>query len=301
MLSCPQWSGEPLAGKSLLVWQEDGLGDMLQFSRYFALLKAQGAAHIAFACAPALHRLMARVDGVDAVLDHDAAMAGASSYDCWTSLLSAPLYLRTTIDTIPRATQFAVEPALVEQWQPVLDALPPGRKIGLVWKGNAKHHNDANRSIPSLAPLAPLWSVPGLSFVSLQKGQGEDEARDPPAGQPLLDLGAKVTDFADSAALVAQLDLMICVDTSIAHLAASLGKPCWVMLPERDIDWRWLHGRDDSPWYPHALRLFHRAAGEDWPTSIERVRQACVERFGAATLESPANDRAPTETARSGL
>lgn len=301
MLSCPQWSGETLAGKSLLVWQEDGLGDMLQFSRYFVLLKAQGAAHIAFACAPALHRLMARVDGVDAVLDHDAALAGASSYDCWMSLLSAPLYLRTTIDTIPHAAQFALEPALVEQWRPALDALPPGRRIGLVWKGNAKHHNDANRSIPSLATLAPLWSVPGLSFASLQKGQGEDEARDPPAGQPLLDLGAKVTDFADSAAIVAQLDLVICVDTSIAHLAASLGKPCWVMLPERDIDWRWLHGRDDSPWYPHTLRLFHRAAGEDWPMSVERVRQACVERFGAATPESPANDKAPTETARSGL
>jgi tetratricopeptide (TPR) repeat protein len=171
MLSCPQWSGETLAGKSLLVWQEDGLGDMLQLSRYFALLKAQGATHIAFACAPALHRLMARIDGVDAVLDHGAAMAGVSSYDCWTSLLSAPLYLRTTLNTIPRATQFVLEPALVEQWRPALDALPPGSKIGLVWKGNAKHHNDANRSIPSLATLAPLWSVPGLSFVSLQKGR----------------------------------------------------------------------------------------------------------------------------------
>jgi ADP-heptose:LPS heptosyltransferase len=110
-----------------------------------------------------------------------------------------------------------------------------------------------------------------------------------------------VADFADSASIVAQLDLVICVDTSIAHLAASLGKPCWVMLPESDIDWRWLHERGDSPWYPHTLRLFHRAAGENWSASVERVRQACVERFDAATLESPANDKAPTETARSGL
>ncbi|HYS67945.1 MAG TPA: tetratricopeptide repeat protein [Paraburkholderia sp.] len=282
MLSCPQWRGDALAGRSLLVWQEDGLGDMVQFSRYFALLKARGAAHIAFACAPALHRLMACVDGVDEVLDHDTAVARASAYDCWTSLLSAPLHLRTTVDTIPRAVRLAAEPSLVERWRPMLDALPPGRKIGLVWKGNANHHNDANRSIPSLTTLAPLWSVQGLNFVSLQKGQGEHEAQNPPAGQPLLDLGSMATDLADSAAIIQQLDLVICVDTSIAHLAASVGKPCWVMLPEKDVDWRWMRDRSDSPWYPHTLRLFRRAPGEDWSMPVERVRRACAERFGAA-------------------
>ncbi|USU20487.1 tetratricopeptide repeat protein [Paraburkholderia fungorum] len=284
MLSCPQWQGDTLAGKSLLVWQEDGLGDMLQFGRYFALLKAQGAAHIAFACAPALHRLMVAVDGIDAVLDHDTALArvAASTYDCWTSLLSAPLHLRTTVDTIPRALRLAAEPSLVEKWRPILETMPPGRKIGLVWKGNPKHHNDSNRSIPTLTTLAPLWSVPGIGFVSLQKGQGEDEARNPPAGQPLLELGSMVNDFADTAAIIEQLDLVICVDTSTAHLAASLGKPCWVMLPEKDIDWRWMHERSDSPWYPHTLRLFRRAAGEAWPVTVERVRQACVERFCVA-------------------
>ncbi|HEX7933271.1 MAG TPA: tetratricopeptide repeat protein [Paraburkholderia sp.] len=282
-LSCPQWQGDALSGRSLLVWQEDGLGDMLQFSRYFALLKAQGAAHIAFACAPALRRLMAGVDGVDAVLDHETAAARASTFDCWTSLLSAPLHMRTTVDTIPRPVRLNADPSLIEQWRPLLDALPPGRKIGLVWKGNAKHHNDANRSIPSLATLAPLWSVTGLSFVSLQKGQGEDEARNPPEGQPLLDLGSMATDFADTAAIIAQLDLVICVDTSTAHLAASLGKPCWVMLPEKDVDWRWMHERSDSPWYPHTLRLFRRERGEGWPVTVERVRQACAGRFGESS------------------
>jgi tetratricopeptide (TPR) repeat protein len=285
LLGGSQWAGDSLADKSVLLWQEDGLGDMLQFGRYIALLKARGAAHIAFACAPALHRLMANIDGVDAVLDHNTARARAATYDCWTSPLSVPLYQRTTIDTIPRPVRLEIDPALIEQWRPALDALPPGRRIGLVWKGNAKHHNDAHRSMPSLATLAPLWTVPGLSFVSLQKGQGEDEARNPPANQPLLDAGARVTDFADSAAIVAQLDLVICVDTSIAHLAASLGKPCWVMLPERDVDWRWMHEREDSPWYPHTLRLFRREPGEDWAASVERVRRACVERFGAASGE----------------
>ncbi|WP_027801460.1 tetratricopeptide repeat protein [Paraburkholderia dilworthii] len=280
-LSCSQWQGDALSGRSLLVWQEDGLGDMLQFSRYFALLKAQGAALIAFACAPALHRLMAGVDGIDAVLDHDTAAAGSSNYDCWTSLLSAPLHLRTTVDTIPRPVRLTANPSPAERWRPLLDALPPGRKIGLVWKGNAKHHNDANRSIPSLATLAPLWRVAGVSFVSLQKGQGEDEAHNPPAAQPLLHVGSMVSDLADSAAIIGQLDLVICVDTSTAHLAASLGKPCWVMLPEKDVDWRWMHERSDSPWYPHTLRLFRRERGEDWAVAVERVTQACVARFGA--------------------
>jgi tetratricopeptide (TPR) repeat protein len=282
MLSCPQWRGEPLAGKSVLLWQEDGLGDMLQFSRYVALLKAQGAAQIAFVCVAPLHRLLASVAGMDAVLDHGAGVARAASYDCWTSPLSAPLYLRTTLETIPRPVRLQLDPALLEQWRHTLNALPRGPRIGLVWKGNAKHHNDAHRSIPSLATLAPLWSLPGLNFVSLQKGQGEDEARNPPAGQPLLDLGSHVSDFADSAAIVAQLDLVICVDTSTAHLAGSLGKPCWVMLPERDVDWRWLRERDDSPWYPHTLRLFRRAPGDAWDAVVERVRHACAERFGAA-------------------
>lgn len=281
LLHCPQWQGEDLAGKSLLVWQEDGLGDMLQFGRYFGMLKARGAAHVAFACAPPLRRLMSGVAGVDAVLDHDDAMAGSSRFDCWTSLLSAPLHVGTTVDTIPPPLRLAPEPASVARWRARLDALAPGPRIGLVWKGNPLHHNDANRSLPSLTTLAPLWNVPGARFVSLQKGQGEDEARDPPNGLPLLHLGSEVEDFADTAAIVAQLDLVVCVDTSTAHLAASLGTPCWVLLPDRDVDWRWMHARDDSPWYPQTVRVFRRARGESWLMLAERVRGACAARFAA--------------------
>jgi tetratricopeptide (TPR) repeat protein len=279
LLACPQWRGEALAGKSVLVWQEDGLGDMIQFSRYLPLLKAQGAVHIALACAPALQSLLATVEGVDTVLDHEAARARSSDYDCWASLLSAPCHLHTTLDTIPPAVLPAPEASLVEQWRTHLDTLPPGPRIGLAWKGNPRHHNDANRSLPSLATLAPLWSVPGIRFVSLQKGPGEDEARVPSADQPILHLGSHVTDLADSAAIIDQLDLVICVDTSVAHLAASLGKPCWVLLPARDVDWRWMHERNDSPWYPHTLRLFRQTPDEPWSATIEKVRQACVERF----------------------
>jgi tetratricopeptide (TPR) repeat protein len=282
LLRCPQWGGESLAGKSLLVWQEDGLGDMIQFSRYLPLLKAQGAGHITLACEPALQGLLATIEGVDAVLDHDTAWTRSSEYDCWASLLSAPCHLHTTLDTIPPAVVPRAHPSLVERWRTRLDTLPSGPRVGLVWKGNPKHHNDANRSLPSLATLAPLWSVPGIQFVSLQKGRGEDEAQSPCASQPILHLGSDVKDFTDSAAIVDQLDLVICVDTSIAHLVASLGKPCWVLLPGHDVDWRWMRERTDSPWYPGVLRLFRQMPGEPWSTTIEKVREACAERFSSA-------------------
>lgn len=279
VINRPPWRGEALAGKRLLVWQEGGLGDAIHFGRYFAWLKAQGAAEITFACAPALHRLFSAVEGVDVVLAHEAGWASAANYDYWTSLLSAPLYMGTTMETIPPPVQLKLEPSLVESSRVRLAALPPGRRIGLVWKGNAQHRNDANRSLRSLAELAPLWRIPGVCFVSLQKGAGEDEALAPPVGQPLLHLGSDVTDMADSAAIVAQLDLVICVDTSIAHLAASVGTPCWVMLPAEEIDWRWMHERTDSPWYPDTIRLFRQPLGGTWPTVVEQVRQACAEAF----------------------
>lgn len=281
LLPCDRWRGESLAGKSLLVWQEDGLGDMLQFGRYIGQLKALGVTRVAVVCMAALRRLFATLDGVDAVLDHETGLAGAAGYDYWTSLMSLPLHVGTTMETIPHANYLRAEPSLIGHWRARLASLPAGRRIGVVWKGNARHHNDANRSLPSLAALAPLWSVPDVCFVSLQKGQGEDEAQCPPVGQPLLHLGSEVEDLADSAAIVAQLDLVICVDTSIAHLAGTLGKPCWVLLPGEDIDWRWMHDRTDSPWYPGTMRLFRQSAGEGWAAVIERVRQACAEEVSA--------------------
>lgn len=285
LLRCPQWQGEDLTGKSLLVWQEDGLGDMIQFGRYLTRLKARGVAAVTFAGAPALHRLISAVESVDVVTDLETALAQSSQFDSWTSLLSAPLHFQTTVAAIPSPMRVALEPAVVERWRTRLNTLPDGRKIGLVWKGNPQHHNDANRSLPSLGTLASLWTLPDVSFVSLQKGQGEDEARCAPVDQPLLDLGSEVTDFADSAAIISQLDLVVCVDTSIAHLAASLGKPCWILLPSTGVDWRWMRERDDSPWYPGVVRLFRRAEGESWVATVERLRQAYLKHFVALPLK----------------
>ena len=282
MLPLPQWQGEPLHNRSLLVWQEDGLGDMIQFGRYLPLLKAAGAARIAVVCAPSLHRLFANVDGVDTLLTHDAAMAQVGGYDCWTSLLSAPTHLRTSLSTIPAANYLHADAERAAYWRDRLAHLPPGPRIGLVWKGNPRHHNDAHRSLTSLAMLLPLWSIPGVSFVSLQKGQGEDEASQPSAFQPLLALGHELADFADTAALIDGLDLIVSVDTSTAHLAASLGKPCWVLLPYHDPDWRWLHGRSDSPWYPQTMRVFRQPRARNWSAPVEAILQAGLERFAAA-------------------
>lgn len=141
----------------------------------------------------------------------------------------------------------------------------------MVWKGNPLFENDADRSIPSLDVLAPLWAVAGVNFISLQKGAGEDEATQPPGELSLINLGTQLADFADTAAAVTNLDLVICVDTAIAHLTGALGKPCWVLLPEYKTDWRWLTDRTDSPWYPGVMRLFRQSTMGNWATVVAEV------------------------------
>jgi Flp pilus assembly protein TadD len=272
----PQWRGESLAGKSLLVWYEQGYGDAVQFCRYVPLLKAQGAAQISLYCKPPLQALLKTLPGVDVVCAAEKDRT-PPLHDYWTFPLSIPLHLRTTLDTIPANLPYlAPLPERLRQWQ---ERLPSqGLKVGLVWKGSSVHKNDVNRSLSGLSTLAPLWSArPDVTFISLQKGTGEDEARHPPADQPLLDLGGGMQDFADMAAVVSQLDLVICVDTAIAHVAGALKKPCWVLLPCVGTDWRWFRGRSDSPWYPGVMRLFRQSAANDWTAVIEEVAQALKE------------------------
>ena len=275
-LPFPQWQGESLVGKSILVYPEQGFGDEIQFARYVSLFKARGASRVTLACKPPLRPLLQTVAGVDrvVVLAEDHAVEAS---DFWVFPLSLPLRFHTTLDTIPVELPYlAADPELVEHWLP---RLPPSPfRIGLVWKGSGGHKNDANRSLPGLSALAPLWSVPEVSFVSLQKGQGEEEALSPPENQPLLNLGAEIRDFADTAAIISQLELVICVDTAIAHLAGALGKPCWVLLPAIGTDWRWLQERADSPWYPGVLRLFRQEQAEDgWGSTVARVAAALGE------------------------
>lgn len=271
-LACPLWQGESLAGKSLLIVYEAGHGDMIQFCRYAQLLKAQGSASITLLCHPALKTLLMTLAGVDVVLAFDEKVPQAA-WDFWTPLMSLPHRLQTRADSIPAQIPYLhASPELVEKWRPMLPS--EGLRVGLVWRGNPKFDNDAARSIPSLAMLAPLGTVAGVRFISLQKGAGEEEARQPPLALDLVDLGSKMMDFSDAAAIVSHLDLVICVDTAVAHLSGALGKPCWLMLPDYMADWRWLKDGVDSPWYPKVMRLFRHKQMGDWTSVIADVRTA---------------------------
>lgn len=268
-LGCPPWRGEDLDGKSILIGVEGGHGDMIQFCRYVPLLKARGAKHVTLLCQPALKPLFASLAGVDQLVALGEPLPG-QHWDFWTFPFSLPLACGTRLETIPAALPYlAPPPELIGYW----NARLPGRglRVGLVWKGNPRFENDAARSLPGLDVLAPLGAVAGASFVSLQKGAGEEEAAHPPAGLPLLDLGREIADFGDSAAIVAGLDLVISVDTAMAHLTGALGKPCWVLLADDLPDWRWLAGRDDCPWYPGTTRLFRQNGRGQWGPVIERV------------------------------
>ncbi len=283
-LPYPKWRGEPLTGKSLLVWLEQGLGDEIQFCRYLPELKKKwGVRHITYVCKSSLKRLMETLDGVDTVIGANERVSDMQPHDYWTLPLSFPLYWKGEAGTFPaRIPYLKALPERINHWKPLLAI--DGFRVGLVWRGNAKHHNDDDRSLPGLSILAPLWSVPGVRFVSLQKGPGENDAGNPPKGRPLLQLGPDIADFSDTAAIIERLDLVISVDTAVAHLAGALGKACWVLLPAFRTDWRWLRGRSDSPWYPGAVRLFRQTRRGDWAPVIEAVRKAlCL----AAALNDP--------------
>ena len=273
-LPFPQWRGEDLSGKTLVVWPEQGFGDYIQFARYFPLLKARGLTRLTVCCSAVLAPLLQTADGIDAVVSEQTDLG---DHDYWTFPLSLALRCKTgndlRIDAIPASLPYLhALPERCARWQPELETA--GRKVGLVWKGAAGHKNDANRSLPSLDVLAPLWDSADVQFISLQKGQGEDEAEAAAASGRLVHLGEKIADLGDTAAIVAQLDLVICVDTAIAHIAGSLGKRCWVLLPAVGSDWRWHIERDDSPWYPGVIRLFRQRRIGDWSETVADVAQA---------------------------
>jgi Flp pilus assembly protein TadD len=287
----PQWQGEDLRGKSILVWPEQGSGDEIQFVRYLPLLKGLGASHVTLVCKPSVGTLFTNIPGVDQVIAGAPGTITIPPHDFWTLLLSLPFRFHTNLTNIPATLPYlSADEKRIKAWQtkrawaPVSPAATspanggmsaaPTFTVGLAWKGSATHNNDAYRSLPSLQLLKPLWSIPGISFISLQKGNGEDEAAHPPPDQPLLHLGSEIENFADTAALITQLDLVISVDTAVVHLAGALGKPCWVLLPCVGTDWRWMADRSDSPWYPGVMRLFRQQRVGDWESVISEVTTA---------------------------
>lgn len=287
-LPCPQWKGEPLAGKAILVWFEQGFGDEIQFARYIPWLKAQGARQVTLVCKPPLVELLRTVPGVDGVFAAEGEHLVVPAQDYWVLPMSLALHHKTTLETIPTPLPYVQAlPERLAAWAPRLPG--EGFRVGVVWAGSASHRNDSNRSLPSADLLAPLAAIPGVSFVSLQKGEREGEAL--PASMDACRLGPDLADFADTAAVVAQLDLVITVDTAVAHVAGALGKPCWVLIPWLGVDWRWLLEREDSPWYPGALRLFRQAAEGGWPAVISRVAEALAAQLPVAPSAGKADEK----------
>lgn len=262
-LKLPRWQGEALEGKAILVGIEAGHGDMIQFGRYCEQLKRAGAARVGVLCHPGLVTLFGGLRGADEAIGLDQALA--PGWDCWVPALSLPFFFRTTVDAVPAALPYiAADPARVARLAALLQAAPGELKVGLVWKGSTGFENDAERSLPSLATLSPLAQVPGVRFFSLQKGAGEDEAGEGVGGLAPVKLADAIEDFADTAALIEGLDLVISVDTAVAHLAGALGKRCWLLLPAYLTDWRWLTERSDTPWYPGVMRLFRQRRIGHW-------------------------------------
>lgn len=270
----PQWTGdEPLAGRTLLLHAEQGFGDTLQFCRYASLAHDRGATVLIDAPA-ALAGLLGTLRGVSRVV---ADGQPAPAFDLHCPMMSLPFAFRTTLDTVPADVSYLhADPLRRAAWTDRLDTAAPSRRlrVGLAWSGNPNHANDENRSM-TFAALAPLVEL-DATFVSLQVGVRARDA-DAFAASGVLSFEAELTDFAETAALVDALDLVIAVDTSVVHLAGALGRPVWVLLP-RVPDWRWLLERDDSPWYP-AATLFRQGRPGDWPALVERVADALAARI----------------------
>lgn len=267
-LSGAAWSGEPRNGRTLLVYPEQGLGDAIQMVRYAPLLAADGP--VIWAVPPALRRMFATVPGVTRIAGPDDAIPD-HVYHC--SIMGLPRLFRTSLATIPASIPYmSADPGLAEAWRERLAGYT-GRKIGLVWQGNPEYLADRVRSVdPALLTL--LAGVRDVTFVSLQLPR---PAVPPPL--PMADLTAEIRDFADTAALMEALDLIVAVDTSVAHLAGALGRPVW-LLNRFNTDWRWLRDRADSPWYP-TMRIFRQPAPRDWESVLIAVRDALNNEGGA--------------------
>ena len=260
------WGVEPLEDKRLFVYAEQGLGDAIQFARY-ALLAAERAAAVVLSVPKPLYRLFKDFHPKILVIMSNEA---PSEFDLHCPMLSLPLAFRTRLENIPAWPEGYLKASAVDaaRWA---QRLPQGRRIGLVWSGSTIHSNDANRSI-ALARLAPLFRS-GDVWVSLQKEvRDRDQAALHASG--LIDLTSDLDDFADTASLISSLDLVIAVDTSVAHLAAALGKPVWLMVPFSP-DFRWLLDREDSPWYP-SMRLMRQKRPGDWDSVITKIGQALL-------------------------
>jgi tetratricopeptide (TPR) repeat protein len=277
----PRWDGSPLNGRTLLLHSEQGFGDTIQFARYIPLAAQRTslatdphAGRIVLVCPQPLLPLLSRLAHIAETIPLAENLA-PPPFDVHCPLPSMPLLFGTELDTIPSDVPYLTpDAAAVEQWARRLataaSTIPNPLRVGLAWAGNPTAYNDRNRSC-RLADLTPLAGTAGVEFHSLQKGEGERQADNPPPGMMLFRWADHLQDFGDTAALIANLDLVICIDSAVAHLAGAMGKPTWT-LPPYDADWRYMLERDTSPWYP-TMRLFRQLRRRDWAGVAQRVRE----------------------------
>jgi len=241
-VSFPEWKGEPLHGKSVLVWYEQGFGDQIQMCRFARDLKARGASHVALGVRPPLTHLFTTMADADEIIPVPrGTVIEVRNYDYWTRYFSMPHHLKTSLETLPKPPYLSAPPDRRERWKGYSG-------VGLAWRASPTGFNALNKTLP------------------------------PDQAQRLLDMGAMsldpedtgVSDFADTAAIIEQLDLVISIDSAVAHLAGAMGKPVWTLLPFINTDWRWLRDRTDSPWYP-TMRLYRLAARNDWARLTDQV------------------------------
>ena len=284
---------ENLEGKRILIYGEQGLGDTLHFVRYLKFLKERKA-HLILECDPVLHELLSKCEYIDELTKKIPAEKNEIDYDYDVALLSLPYLYKTTLENIPADVPYIYwDESKRQEWAKHIGA--NGFKVGLVWAGSPMHQNDRNRSV-KLKDLASLFDLQGTSFYSLQKGEPVKQIEEFKHKVKNLDeIGIK--NFADTAAIIANLDLVITVDTSVAHLAGALGKEVWVLLPFNS-DWRWLENRTDSPWYP-TMKLYRQKAPKKWEPVFEQIKNDLMGKISSVSSPEEKEDtplpQAPNE------
>jgi Tfp pilus assembly protein PilF len=261
----PRWDGNRAADKTLLLYTEGGYGDAIQFVRFVRQVRPL-LGRLVLECQSPLVRLFESVDGIDALIPRGGSLP---TFDFHLPLQSLPYALGIRLDTIPRSTPYLKPPNdLVTKWKSLVSGKEK-MNVGLCWAGT-QYSDGPDRRSRDLAVFSSLFEVEGVRFFNLQVGP--EGRQTPPVGTKFVDLTSELTDFADAAALAMNLDLIISIDTSIAHLAGSLGRPVWVLLPSRS-EFRWLRERTDSPWYP-TMRLFRQHSAGDWTRAVLEMQNA---------------------------
>ncbi|KHE90798.1 MAG: tetratricopeptide repeat protein [Candidatus Scalindua rubra] len=287
----PKWDGSPLNGKTILVHAEQGFGDTIQFIRYLPMVKAQGG-QVIFECHNSLNRLLKNYAWIDKIIEKTPEPD--IKFDTQLPILSLPGVFGTTHDSIPSNTPYiTADPGLAKLWGIRLDN-DSNFKVGIVWTGNADNKKNRIRSC-TLEDFYSLLDIHGTTFYSLQKGPASVEVDNSLNKTEIVNLNDQIKDFADTAAVIANLDLIISVDTAVVHLAGALGKPVWNLLHFAP-DWRWLLNRDDSPWYPE-MRLFRQTKLNDWADLFKKVKDALLQKINnTKTLSLKYYEKKPTLT-----